>query len=338
MRRCRNAILAAAIAASLTWAAGAGWPGAARADTTSIIAVVNDQPITELDLRQRIILLEILGSLPRGGMNKQQALQALIDDQAKLAEATRFAMVPTDTEISQQITRVAKGMGLSREQLLAKLKERGISEATFRRYVQTTTAFNRLSSARFREDVKVTDAEVDAKLAEVKSEISAQTQKVMNDPRMKPVTIYSLMEISLPVDSEDPMLLQSRAMEAQQVLQRFKGCDSLRAASKGVFDVRPGKKMEADASKLPKPMKTALDKAGVGRAIGPMRGKDGIQLIAFCGVRTITPPKPDFEMPSREQVEQMVINQKYDKLEQGYLEQIRDRVYVEYRDPSFAQP
>jgi peptidyl-prolyl cis-trans isomerase SurA len=330
-------VLAAALAAGLSWAAVAALPGAAHADTTSIIAVVNDQPITELDLTQRIILLEILGSLPRGGMNKQQALQALIDDQAKLVEATRFQMVPTDTEISQQITRVAKGMNLTREQLLAKLKERGISEASFRRYVQTSTAFSRLSAARFREDVKVTDAEVDAKMAEVKSDFSAQSAKIMNDPRMKPVTVYSLMEISLPVDGEDPMLLQSRAMEAQQVLQRFKGCGSLKTASRGIFDVRPGKKMEADSSKLPKPMRTALEKAGVGRAIGPMRGKDGIQLIAFCGVHTITPPKPDFKMPTREQVEQMVINQKYDKLEQGYLEQIREKVYVEYRDPSYAQ-
>jgi peptidyl-prolyl cis-trans isomerase SurA len=330
-------VLAAALAAGLSWVAEAEWPGAALADTTSIIAVVNDQPITQLDLTQRIILLEILGSLPRGGMNKQQALRALIDDQAKLVEATRFGMVPTDTEISQQITRIAKGMNLTREQLLAKLKERGISEATFRRYVQTSTAFSRLSAARFREDVKVTDAEVDAKMAEVKSDFSAQSNKIMNDPRMKPVTVYSLMEISLPVDGEDPMLLQSRAMEAQQVLQRFKGCGSLKTASRGIFDVRPGKKMEADASKLPKPMKTALDKAGVGRAIGPMRSKNGIQLIAFCGSRTITPPKPDFKMPSREQVEQMVINQKYDKLEEGYLEQLREKVYVEYRDPSYAQ-
>lgn len=329
-------VIAGAAAVCLLSMGMAGSPGPALAATTSIIAVVNDQPITELDLNQRIILLEILGDLPRGGMNKQQALRALIDDQVKLVEAKRFSMVPTDTEISQQIGRLAKGMNLSREQLLAKLKERGISEASFRRYVQASTAFSRLSTAKFREDVKVTDSEVDAKMAEIKSELGSQTSKIMSDPRMKPVTVYSLMEISLPVDGDDPMLLQSRAMEAQQVMQRFKGCGSLKSAASGIFDVRPGKKMEADGSKLPKQMKTALDKAGVGRAIGPMRAKGGIQLIAFCGVRTITPPKPDFKMPSREQVEQMVTNEKYDKLEQDYLDQIRDRVYVEYRDPSFA--
>ena len=76
---------------------------------------------------------------------------------------------------------------------------------------------------------------------------------------------------------------------------------------------------------------------GIGRAIGPMRGKTGIQLIALCGIRKITPPKPNFTVPTREQVERAVINEKYDKLEEDYLSTARDKVYVEYRDPSYAQ-
>ena len=43
-------------------------------------------------------------------------------------------------------------------------------------------------------------------------------------------------------------------------------------------------------------------------------------------------------MPTREQVERAVINDKFDKLEQDYLDGARDKVYVEYRDPSYAQP
>jgi parvulin-like peptidyl-prolyl isomerase len=144
------------------------------------------------------------------------------------------------------------------------------------------------------------------------------------------------MEILLPVDGNDPMLLQSRAIEAAQVQQRLKSCDGLKSASEGVFDVKKGKTFEADAARLPPPMKAALDKGGVGRAVGPMRGKSGIQLIALCGVRKITPPKPDFTMPTRDQIERAVINEKYDKLEEQYLATARDKVYVEYRDPSYA--
>jgi len=203
--------------------------------------------------------------------------------------------------------------------------------------VKAGMGFNRIIQGKYQQDIKVSDAEVDAKMAEFQSKISQEQAKIMNDPRMKPVTVYSLMEINLPVEGDDAMLLQSRAIEASQVLQRLKSCSGLKAASEGIFDVKKGKTFEADANKIPPQMRTALDKVGVGRAIGPMRGKGGIQLIAFCGVRKITPPKPNFEAPTRQQVERAALNEKYDELEEQYLSTVRDKIYVEYRDPSYAQ-
>jgi peptidyl-prolyl cis-trans isomerase SurA len=332
-----RSILAAAIAAPLAFGMVAGVAAPARAETQGIVAVANDQPITERDISQRIELRKILGDLPSGGMTRKQALQNLIDDQAKLLEAKRLMLVPADSEISDRLNRIAKGMNISRDELLAKLKKAGISEASTRRYLQASVAFSRIIAAKYREAVQATPEEVDAKMAEINNTIGAQMKKVMNDPRMQPLTVYSLMEISLPIDGEDPMLLQSRAIEAQQVLKRFNGCGNARKASDGIFNVKIGKKFDADGSKLPKPMKQALDKAGQGRAIGPMRGKDGIQLVALCGVRTITPPKPDFKMPTRQQVERLVINDKYDKIEEDYLKLAREKVYVEYRNANYAQ-
>ncbi len=324
--------MAAPLACSLIFAA----PGPALAVSQSIIAVANDQPITERDLEQYIVLLQILEETPAGGLTKQQALRDMIDDQVKITEAKRLGMLPGEAEIDDRIERAAKGMKLTPKELLAKLKSRGISETTFRQYLAAQMGFNRIISGKYREDVKASAADVDAKMAEIKSNVNAQMAKIMNDPRMKPITVYTLMEIALPVDGQDMMLMQARAIEAQQIAQRFKGCDSAKAAAQGVFDVKIGKPFEADGAKLPKQMREILDKVGPGHAVGPMRGKTGMQLIAFCGTRKLTPPKPDFTMPSREQIERLVINDKFDKLEQNYLSTIRDKVYVEYRDPSYA--
>lgn len=328
----RRTPAAALIAAFLSFALPA-----LPASAANIVAIVNDQPITELDLSQRIALLEVMDDVPRGGIDNKKALRQIIDQVVKIQEAKRYNMLPSDTEVSDRIKRLAQGMKLSTEALYAKLKAKGVDEKTFRDYVQAGMGFNRIIQGKYQQDVKVSDADVDAKMAEIKSEISQQSAKIMNDPRMKPITVYSLMEIDLPVDGNDPMLLQSRAIEAAQVAQRLKSCSGLKAASEGVFDVKKGKTFEADAARIPPQMKQALDKGGVGRAIGPMRGKSGIQLIALCGIRTITPPKPDFTMPTRDQVERMVTNEKYDKLEEQYLSSVRDKVYVEYRDQSYAQ-
>lgn len=329
-----KAIFAAAIAVPLIYAGAIDVIVAARAETQGIVAIANDQPITERDISQRIELRKILGDPP---LDRPQALRSLIDDQVKIIEARRLMMLPTDPEINERIGRIAKGMKLTREELLARLKKAGISEASFRTYLQASAAFNRIISAKYREEVKASPAEVDAKIAEINNTVGAQLRKIENDPRMRPITVYSLMEVTLPIDGEDPGLIQARAVEAQQVLQRFKGCNNARKAADGVFNVKIGKKFDADGSKMPKELKQALDKAGQGRAIGPIRGKGGIQLIALCSVRTITPPKPDFKMPSREQVERLVINEKYEKLEEDYLKEVREKVYVEYRNPNYAQ-
>jgi len=323
-------------AAALLAALIASAAPAAPALAANIVAIVNDQPITELDLTDHIALLEIMDDVPAGGMDKKKALRQLIDQIVKIQEARRYNLLPSDTELKDRIKRLAQNMKMTTEQLYAKLKSKGISEATFRDYVKAGMAFNRIIQGKYQQQVKATDAEIDAKMAEIKAEINQQTAKVMNDPRMKPITVFTLMEIELPVDGNDPMLFQSRAIEAAQVQQRLKSCNGLKAASEGIFDVKKGKTIEADSARLPPQMKAALEKGGVGRAVGPMRSKTGIQLLALCGIRKITPPKPNFTMPTRQQVENAVINQKYDKLEENYLSTVRDKVYVEYRDPSYA--
>jgi peptidyl-prolyl cis-trans isomerase SurA len=308
----------------------------AYAETQGVVVVVNDVPITELDITQRISLMKILGDA-QNGLTRKQALKSLIDEQVKIAEAAKFKLMPSDGEIKDYMARVSKGMETTPEGLLGRLKKQGISETTFRRYISALIGFNRIISSKYRDGVKVQPADVDAKFAEINSSTKAQISKIMNDPRMQPVTVYSLMEITLPVEAQDVMLLQARAVEAAQFLRRFKGCGNARAAAEGIFNVKIGKKFDADAAKLPKPMKAALDKVGSGRAVGPIRAKQGIQIIAFCGSRKIVPPKPEFKMPTREQVERSLINQKYDALEEDYLKTVRGNVYVEYRNSSYAQ-
>lgn len=308
----------------------------AMASEQGVVAVVNDQPITEHDITQRIALLKILGD-GGSGISRKQALRSLIDQQVKISEAKRFNFMPSDSEIRQQTDRMAKNMGTDAGGLSAKLKKQGISAATFNEYVGALIGFNRIMSSKNRGAIEVSDSEVDAKMKEIRGKANAQIAKIMSDPRMKPVTVYSLLEINLPLESDDPMLTQARAVEAAQVVKRFNGCDKAKAATSGVFNVKIGKRFEADAAKLPKQLRAAFDKAGPGKAVGPIRGNNAIQLLGFCGSRKVTPEKPDFKMPTRDQVRRSLISEKYDGLEEDYLKTVRGNVYVEYRDASYAQ-
>jgi peptidyl-prolyl cis-trans isomerase SurA len=131
-------------------------------------------------------------------------------------------------------------------------------------------------------------------------------------------------------------LIQSRAIEANAYLSKFRGCKSARAAASGIFNVRVGKMVEADGARLPKPLKAALDRTKVGRAIGPSRTPNGLQLLAFCGIRKIVPPKPKVSYPTRQQAENAVLNEKYERVVSKYSSQFRKGLLIEYRDPSYG--
>ncbi len=308
----------------------------AGAQESVVIATVNDVPITTFDIDQRIRLLEILG---QGGAkpDRRKIANALIDDVVKIAEAKSNRMDATEADIDDRLKRMAGGLKTDQAGLTAKLKGQGISMTALRDYLASQMAFGRLLNVKYKEKVEADPAAVDQKMAAIKSEINGKIAKVMADPRMQPITVYSIMEINFPVEGNDPQLLQSRAIEAGQYLQRFKGCGSAKSAASGIFNVKVGKKIEADGKRLPKQLKALFDSKGPGNAYGPMRSPNGIQVVAYCGTKKITPPKPNAQMPTRQQIENAVLNERYAAVEQKYVSLMRKHAVIEYKDQSYAQ-
>jgi peptidyl-prolyl cis-trans isomerase SurA len=310
------------------------------AQDQKVLATVNDVPLTSFDVQQRINLLKLLGDRSAGDSRKK-VLNDLIDDRAKIEEARKFKADASDKEIDARLIEVAKGMNTDAKGLKARLKAADITLDSMRQYLAAQIAFGRIIRGKYNVSVNATPAEVDKRLAGYKAEIDGKVRKFMSDPRMQPITVYQLQEINFPIDAGEGgltnELLQSRAIEVNQYLSRFKGCKSARAAASGIFNVKVGKVVEADGRKLPKPLKAALDKSKPGRGIGPMRAGSGLQVLAFCGVRKLVPPKPEVSYPTRQQAEAAVVNEKYAKVVAKYSTQFRKGLFIEYRDPSYAQ-
>jgi peptidyl-prolyl cis-trans isomerase SurA len=194
-----------------------------------------------------------------------------------------------------------------------------------KQYVAASLAFNWIASQQYNVTVDVASAEVDRRLASINA-----------DPRFEPVLVYELREISLPVEdmggAAAPQLLQARAIEAQQFMQRFESCSTSRDAAKGIFNVKITDTVQVAAKDLPDDMRKALEGVGAGNLLGPMRGPEGIQIVAFCGRKTLEPPKP-----TRDQVESMLRNEKHDMASQRILRDLRRSAYIDYKDPSLTQ-
>ena len=169
---------------------------------------------------------------------------------------------------------------------------------------------------------------------EALSTITARLAKIKADPRMQPVTVYEILEINFPVDSPD--LLTARAADTQQFASKFKGCGSAKSAASGIFNVKVGKKIEADSRRIPPQLQAAFKQAGVGAAIGPFRNQNGLQMWGYCGTKKVTPQMPKAQLPTRDQVKTALLNEKFDAIEKKYGVLLRKNLMIEYRDPAYG--
>ncbi|MGE0211899.1 MAG: SurA N-terminal domain-containing protein [Parvibaculaceae bacterium] len=319
----------AAVFLAIGLASGAGIvtaQAASNSDGQRVVVTVNDQPITNYDVSQRMRLNEAL-NMARGSdeQKRKDALQDLIDDVIKRSEAKKNQVEPSDKQVDEAVERLAKNMNSTTDSLAKTLQGKGISLSTLKNHIKASISFNWIMTRKLNLKVEVDKAEVDRRYA-----------SIMDDPRLKPVEVYELIEVELPVESSAgammDQLMYARAIEAQQIIQKYKGCGSLRQATSGVFNVKIGQPVQAEGSRLPAQMKGALNKAGTKSLLGPMRGKGGVQLIAFCGRKSVSPPKP-----SREVVEELVKNEKYRLQSERVMRDLRRSAFIDHKSASVAQ-
>ena len=310
--------------------------GTAQAQV-SVVAIVNDHAISNFDVEQRIKLLQFLGEKDPAKLSRKVITNTIIDDYVKIDEAKRSKVDPTDKEVDDRIKAMAQNMKTDVKGVTTKLESAGLTMSGLRQYAEAQMALSRLLQAKFHEKIAVDPAEVDKKFAEIKADINSKVAKIESDPNRQPVKVLSLQEVNFPVGGNDPQLLESRAVEASQVAQKITGCNTIKAAMAGVFNVQVGRSIEADSRKIPPALAQQITSKGVGKPIGPIRYPKGIQLLVYCGSRIITPPPIKATMPTREQVQMMTLNEKYAVVEDKYIAIMRKTAVIEYKDPSLAQ-
>src|SRR6476620_183289 len=82
---------------------------AARASSYRVLVTVDDEPITDYDVDQRIKLREALGYRPEAGDQRKKALDSLSDDVVLRSEAKRNKVDISDKQIDESIDKLAKG-------------------------------------------------------------------------------------------------------------------------------------------------------------------------------------------------------------------------------------
>jgi peptidyl-prolyl cis-trans isomerase SurA len=145
--------------------AAATKPAAPAATSNGIVAVVNDQSISDYELEQRIAFaVAVYGSKPTEEELKRiraQTLQRMENEKVQIAEARRLKITVSPVEINEQIDAFLKDQGASKEELSKVLAAAGTSLDTFRNQQTAFLAWQKVIREVYASDILITPPMVD---------------------------------------------------------------------------------------------------------------------------------------------------------------------------------
>ena len=143
-------------------------PTASAQQVEGIAAVVNDQPITTLDVRDRMrLIISSAGVQPTEEMLariQDQAIRGLVDETLQLQQAAEFELEVEEAEVDDAIADIATRSGATVQEVEDDLAASGIDINTLRQQVKAEIAWQILVSGRYRSRIRISDQQIETAL------------------------------------------------------------------------------------------------------------------------------------------------------------------------------
>lgn len=283
--RLRTLAAAASLALALAGAQAAQTPARQVLDVDRIVAIVNDEVITRIDLQAQFKLatesLKRQGTpLPPREVIERQVLERMIAQKAQLQFAKESGIRVDDVTLDRTVTRIAKENKLTLEQLRDALKKDGIAFDTFREEMRKEIAIARLR-----------EREVDSKIVVSEAEVDAFLQNRESEGRNDEFHLgHILVRVPEQASSEQIKEREARAQQALAELQ--KGADFGQVAatySDAPEGLKGGMLGWREANRLPTLFLDALKGLRVGEVSPVLRSPNGFHILKLVDQRGAAP-------------------------------------------------
>lgn len=252
-----------------------------------IVAVVNDEVITERELAARVELalrqLRQQGTpLPPRDVIERQLLERTINDRVLMQHAQDIGMRVDDPELDRAIARIAEQNKLSLVQLRQALAKDGVPFDKFREDIRGEILLSRLREREVAQRVVVTEAEIDNFIQ------NQQTQSGKGDEFN-----VSHILVSVP-ENATPDQLQARRARAEQALAQIRGGTDFRQVAATFSDapeaLQGGLLGWRESDRLPTLFLDALKPLQTGQFSEILRSPNGFHILRLNERRGGTAP------------------------------------------------
>lgn len=278
------------------------------AKAQAIALAVNGDPITNIDIEERMKLLRAIHK----PASRDAAVESMIADRLEYHEASHYGVTIKDNEIGEQVQTDAARMKTTPQALLGEIERAGVQKDHYIGYFKSELGFAVL--------VKALNKGVEASEVQVRAEMAKSGGK-------SSITEYTIRQVVFTLDPGDnPAVIGERAKQAEALRGKFSSCTTGLAYAKTLPGVAIREPLTRSSTSLSAPLKELLDKTPLGHLTPPSRSGSGLEMVAVCDRGAA---KDDTEL--RKSISDRLLQAHIDEDAKARLKDMRARAVIEKR-------
>jgi peptidyl-prolyl cis-trans isomerase SurA len=298
------------LAAGLALVVAAHVAGVPSASAQQVVARVNGEPITAVDLAQRSRLIQ---ASTKKAPSRQEVLDELIDEQLKLQTGKRYRLEISDADVDTTFTSMAQRMRVNPEQFAQALAQAGISASILKRKIRADLMWQQIVRGKFQPSLQVRDRDVATVLDSRRKDGDA----VGYEYTLRPILF--IVPRGAAVNE-----LESRRREAEGLRNRFANCDEGLRLARGLRDVAVRDPITKTSGDLTAKLREVLDSTPVGKVTAPDITPQGVEVFAVCAKKESTISKV-----GERDVREELFGEKFTAQGKKYLQELRRSAMIQ---------
>ncbi|SDI73194.1 periplasmic chaperone for outer membrane proteins SurA [Bradyrhizobium sp. Rc2d] len=286
----------------------------APARAQNIVVMVNGDPITDFDIEQRSKLDQLT---TQKAPSREQVINELIDDKVKMKEGKKYGVDPGVSDINQSYEGMAQRMRITPDQLTKSLESKGVRPETLKSRMKSEMVWTSLVRGRYKEKLLVGERDV---AQAVQAQSGEKLQIEGTEYKMQPIVLI------VPRGSS-AAFLETRKKEADSYRARVGSCEEANSLFRSTPNATIRDSITKTTAELPEALRKVLDDTPIGHLTAPEVTKAGIEMVVLCS------RKPTMiDTPKKREVREKMYQEKYEKTQKAYLEELRKAAMIEYRN------
>jgi peptidyl-prolyl cis-trans isomerase SurA len=131
------------------------------APAQTVVAVVNGEPITALDVESRMKFIQLSTQKPAA---RADVINELIDEKLKIKESKRWGMELTDAEVDSMYANMASRLHQTADQLTQNLQKGGVNPQSLKSRIRAEQVWQQLVRGRYSASLQLSEKDIELAL------------------------------------------------------------------------------------------------------------------------------------------------------------------------------